>query len=579
MAPANGFSPSNLFQDTNRPQLIKVSDNLVFPCSSSAESLRFDVFSALSSSAPATNYNFTGTLTTRLNVLNDPKLIDNHLRSAAPAATAPAKSTPTQTNRLAGAAARATGSPRKSSLHSTSNPYSVLSLDLKKEATAKFLSLIALGPITKSAAEHKFNLKQHVLSSDLADLFATHTRPYLSNDTFIEDDVFPTLALGVSQIKPSESYVILKDKAYKELRPWNITSYTDYERDLIIDNANNALNRLGYLETHPLRRLIVDKSASGSTHKKSLSLGGGILVSSRKASTANNSPQVTPSATSAPSPAPISSSFKKSYTESPRVAPSAKNTSSKADGSPLKEGVKRKYVASLSLSGSSSEDEKHPKRIKKDGKRSDSSGSQNSMTSTGTSYTLPSSVNEDAHSQFAHEEEAKLSTLPKHVPSLPSRPQSSAYTAEKKQQYYSQLASKFKTKYLEYEQLHRTLTSDHRRGNASEKKKQLMKLFEMHNSLAEWKRKLWDYHNENNMTEGIMNLSRHRKTPSGSAHPKILGSAPSSSQILGHERFQKAHTTSPAMAGSEQFPTKPPARRRPSAENRAQLKHKVALNY
>lgn len=549
---------------------------MAFPCSSSPESLRFDVFSTLTSESPA-DYAFTGTLTTRLNVLSDPKLIDHQSQPAKQNLIAAHKHTPIQSPLRSEHAGRATGSPQKLSLHSTPNPYSVSSSDTKQDVVAKFLLLIALGPITKVAVEQKLNSETHVSSQELADLFTAHTRPYLSTDTFIEDDVFPSLALGVSGTDKSKSYVILKDKAYKELRPWKFTAYTDYERGLIIDNANNALNRLGYLETHPLRRLIVDKSASGSMHKKNPSLGGGILVSAKKASTANNSPQVTPAAHGSASPLSLSSSFKKSYTELPKVGPARKST--KADGSPLKEGIKRKYVASLSLSGSSSEDEKLSKRHKKDGKRSDSSGSNNSANSTGTSYTLPSSVNEDSQAQFEHPEEAvKHSSVPKPVASLPSRPQSTSYTAEKKQQYYTQLASKFRTKYLEYEQLHRKLILEPRRGYNSDKK-QLMRLFEMHNSLAEWKRKLWDYHNENNMTEGIKNLSRHRKTPSGSTVPKGLGSAPASAQVLAHKRFEKAHTTSPAMAGSDHFPAKPPTRRRVSADNRTQVKPKVALNY
>lgn len=554
-------------------------DDVVFPCSSSSETLRFDVYSMLSANSAANDeYNFIGTVTDRLNVLSDPKQIKDHLKAAAGTlATPPSRRhSHSPAVRSPEKSARPVGSLQMSSLHSSLNPYSVLTTDSIQDVAAKFLALVALGPITRANVELRLAVNLVVPLSELNELFSTHTQPYLPNDTFIEADVYPSLALGATEIDPQLSYVILKDKAYKELRPWNIPAYTDYERGLVIDNANNALSRLGYLETHPLRRRIVEKSASIPSHKKTSSLGGGILVSGRKSTTASSSSLMV-SALAHPGSPLIAGSYKKSFTESPKLHPERKHESKKNDTSPLKDGAKRKYVASLSLSGSSSEDEKQAKRVKKDCKRSNSSTSHISVNSNATSCTLPSSVNDEVHGEDEQsEDDTKLLTMPKTVSSLPSRPQISASTAEKKQQYYSHLAAKFKVKYLEYEKLHRELSKEHRRGNAAEKKKLLMKLFELHNSLAEWKRKLWNYHNESNLTEGIMNLSRHRKTSSGSSlHAHTPVSTPSSSQFLSHDKFH----TSPASPAADRFPMKPQAQRHVGTGNRTRLKHKVALDY
>lgn len=571
-----------------------MSDDLEFPCSTSTESLRFDVYSTHNPD-PAANrlFDFTGTVTNRLNVLSDPKQIKEHLKTASGPLAALHPPRPLLASHIRSPEKLAllvlslsSQSAQMSSLRSGMNPYAVATSDSKQDVATKFLALMALGPLTRAQVEHRLGSKLAVPQAELNDLFAAHTQPYRQNDTFTEDDVYPSLALNATEINPALSYFILKDKAYKELRPWNTPAYTDYERNLIIDNANNALSRLGFLDTHPLRRRIVEKSASDQVaHKKSSSLGGGLLISGRK-STPNNSPLVAHTlaalATSTAPASPLSlGATKKASMDSPKLAVERELESRKPVAAPAKESAKRKYVASLSLSGSSSEDEKHAKRVKKDGKRSDSSGSHNSVNSNATSYTLPSSVNEDAHAEDEQsDDDVKLLSISKTVSSLPSRPQSSASTAEKKQQYYMHLAGKFRVKYQEYEKLHRELSKDHRRGNVAEKKKQLMKLFEMHNTLAEWKRKLWDHHNENSMSEGIMNLSRHRKTGSSSSHQSsIPSSAPASSQLMGHEKFHKANTTSPAVPVPDRFPAKPQHRRSAASDTRTPTKQKIALDY
>lgn len=552
----------------------------MFPCSSSTETLRFDVYS-LANSATNDSYDFLGTVTNRLNVLSDPKQINDHLR-ATNSELAPATASKPPPPIATASSEKPSPSlllPQKASLHTSPNSYAVNASDSKQDVAAKFLALVALGPITKHDVEHKLDPRSLVPPSELSHLFSSHTQPYLQKDTFTEDDVYPLIALGASEIDPSVSYIIVKDKAYKDMRPWNVPAYTDFERALIIDNVNNALTRLGFLETHPLRRRIVEKSSASvpTSHKKTSSLGGGILVSGRKPTSANTISQSAQAMS--PLPLMIPGSLRNAALESPKLAPHRRSDTKKSDRSPLKESTKRKYLALLSPSGSSSEDEKQSKRVKKDGKRSDCSGSQNSINSTGTSYTLPSSVNDEGNGEDDHsEEDAKLQIVPKVAPSLPSRPQSSASNAEKKQQYYNQLAAKFKSKYQEYEILHMELSKEHRRGNAAEKKKQLMKLFEMHTTLAEWKRKLWDYHNENNMAEGIMNLSRHRKQNSGS-NLKVPISAPGSSHVLTNDRFHKASTASPNVHAADRFTTNPSGRRQPAGDSRTLLRHNVALDY
>lgn len=514
-------------------QLIKVSDSLVYPCSSSTESLRFDIYNP----AGPENYVFAGTVTERLSVLSDPRQIKEHLKTplAAPkAANAGLALTLLPEKPVFGDV------PRKSSLTQHPNPYSVGSSDLKAVLTAKFLALLALGPTTKREVETRlFGLNKGV-TTDLGPLFAAHTQIYSANLTFTESDTFPSVALGLTQIGPenTEDYLILKDKAYKELRPWQSPFFTAFERSLIIENIHHALSRLGYLDTHPLRRRITEKALEDETKRAAASLGGGMLLGFSKTP---GSPHISPG--------------KRSATALPR--PESENKRRKAQESPLKPAEKdKKFVASLLLL--SSEDERQLKR-KKDGKRSNSSGSSASNTSnhstfsSGTSYTLPLSINEEHNDEEHSEDDMKLLSLARSSPAFPAKP---ASTGDKRQQHYKQLAQNFYTKYLEYKELHDSLLRAPKLGTVQEKKKKVMKLFEMHNLLAGWKRKLWDFHNESNMAQGIMHLARHKKTNSGGGSALV----PSSTLLLSQERFQRSGTSSPSVGYSDRFAAKPAKR-------------------
>lgn len=516
-------SPESRFH-TN-PQLIKVGDLLVYPCSSSNELLRFDIYNA----SKDNEYDFAGTVTERLNVLTDPRQIKDHQKA------------PVQRKLLL---------PNKPSFEHARklslNDPKAYSVDGNGDVTAKFLALLALGPTTRKEVESRINGANRVTTAEMDRLFLTHTQNYhlsMPNSSFTETDTYPSVALGLTDTNQQQDYLILKDKAYKDLRPW-LCPFTPYERTLVIENAHHALSRLGYLDTHPLRRRITEKPLEKTEDKKPATLGGGLL-SARSGS---------------PSP---------KRSASPRVEEKRKRP--RNDESPLKHNSEtgKKFVASLLLS-SSSEDERQSKKPKKEGQRSNSSGSNQSVFSNANSYTLPSLINEEHNDENDHsEDDMKLLNLPRASPALPSKPATT--TNDKRQQYYKQLALNFYKKYLEYKGLHDNLLKD-QSGTTQEKKRRVMKLFEMHNLLAGWKRKLWDYYNESNMAQGIMHLSRHKKTNSGSG--VVL--APLTGQMQSQDRFQRSGTASPQVGFADRFSGKQNGKR--ALELRSP-RPKVALDY
>lgn len=367
--------------------------------------------------------------------------------------------------------------------------------------------------MTKAVIEGKLNSRNAVPAAELDKLFALHTQPYQPGDSFTKSDQFPLVVL--KHTDPSHSAIVLKDKAYKDLRPWQWPTYTEFERQYVIENANNALTRLGYLDTHPLRRQIVEKTSAPrqTDPKKVANLGGGLLVSSHKKGHSVG----TILAVASPALGASLTKERRLISESPRLTADAQHRASDKSArhvSPLKR-PNLTYAVSLSLS-LSSEDEKLISKTEKVAKRYSNTSTQSSgsLHSNSNSYTLPSSVNEDNNSDEFHpsEDEAKLLPVERTAATLPSRPGSSVH--DKKHQYYVQLADKFKQKYHEYAQLHQQLAQDSRRGSSAEKKKGLMKLYQLHGSLSEWKKKIWDYHNENHMAEEVMHLAKHRKTSS-----------------------------------------------------------------
>lgn len=481
------------------PQLIRLGTTEL-PCSASEENLRCDIYEH----EKDTHFRVAGTVSHRLNVLSEPR-----------AHSSLAQTLPTR--------------PVRPDISSTlSSRYSVTTTDTLDEMAAKFLAYVALGPTTKDRIAKAVNPGGHVPSKTMAAWLASNTQAYLANDAFIEADRYPTVEHGLADSAVGQPLVYLKDKAYKELRPWLWPHYTEKEREMIVGNAGNALTRLGYLETHPLRKRVVEKTQNEGDAVRKSKLGGGMLVGKHSHATAAASPSLPVVAVSKSSittnntpilgathislPVPRSSLYKRAMTDSPRIDD---KRDPRQENNPERGSRTSRAVASLSLSASCSEDERGGKRGKSGGKRADSSGSNHSLNSVGTSLTLPSedlSDDDDDNDVKNYKPLSKSSSKP--PAHLPARPVPA--TADKKQRYYLQLAGKFKVKYKEYEQLHRELSRELRQGSTQEKKRKLMHLYEMHTSLAEWKKQLWDYHNQSNMAEGIMNLLKHRKTNLGS---------------------------------------------------------------
>lgn len=515
---------------------------MIYPCSVSQETLRFDIYSPQSHNE---EFKFTGTVSNRLNIISDPKQIREFSKTAASASSS---ILPSKTLSRRGVQAEQTPEVLSDSkehcitptypkpqLSINSRSYVVNASDSSSDITTKFLHLLALGPISREDINEKLNMNRLVSDLELNSLLSTHTQLYSAANTFTEADSYPSVVLQNLNTKEGQTLLILKDKAYKDLRPWVWTAYTPFERGLIVENAQNALTRLGFLETHPLRRKIVDKTTQNIplSLKKATGLGGGLILSSGKKGS-------TPS-----SPAPTSLTYRKAGTESPSVDLDKRKIESRYGVSPVKESqTKRKYETAPTLCLSSSDEDRLAKKAKKDGHRSNSSASTNSTSSIGsahshhssTSYTLPFSVNEEGHDEDVYTGPIKYPTVAKQPPSIPPRPSSAISTQEKKLQFYLQLAKKFRLRYREYEVLHKQMGRANSQGKIADSKKNLMKLFELHNSLAEWKRKLWDYHNENNMAEGVMNLSKHRKLMSTSS---ISALAPSSSRLHSVDRFSR----------------------------------------
>jgi len=454
---AKGTNPKLVVKDGNFT--IKISDELVFPCTKIPDRPTLDVYSGNND-----GYVLEGRIDSKLTVLTDPKQIRDHLKTMShhmikkDVANMAVKKTSSEVPQLS------TSAPT-SPLNT--NPYAVDMNDFKADIMLKFLSLLALGPTTKEAVVKKLK----VSSQDLDSLFTSHAQIYNPNDSFISDDNFPNEDLESDEV----DHYILKDKSYKDLKPWSWNWYSERERHMIINNIHNALTRLGYLETHPLRKKICDEPAgTNNANQRRSTLGGGILISKTK-----------------------KSPMKRSQTESPRppseafVAKSADRP--KQSGSPLKTTQKRKMTTSAS---NSDEDRSYKK------KKTDSD-----------SHTSPSSSINDDDSQISIND--AIDTMGKNRAIAAETDEDHTSHKRKRFQYYSTLADKFKEKYKEYETLYNSLKSNPK--NSTNDKKQLVRLFELHNNLSEWKRKLWDFDNENKLKLNIMNLSKHKKIPSKSA--------------------------------------------------------------
>ncbi|EGW34663.1 uncharacterized protein SPAPADRAFT_57714 [Spathaspora passalidarum NRRL Y-27907] len=414
---------------------IKISESLEFPCMKSPENLNVDIYSIASASANKHVYN--GRIAAKLNVITDTRKIKQYTANANLAVSSPKP--------------LSRSSPSPSIIVSTSTrPHANIDYTAFRTSTGdpdivkKFIYLLALGPICSS------RIAEIMHYENLKSLLDEYAQVYDPRDSFIEDDVFPSQDLSDDKVKQDPQY-ILKDKTYKELRPWK-WNYSAYERDLIIGNINHALTRLGYSQTHPLRRKLCDqdgdkdeKPTTPLNAERSSGLGGGMLISKN--------------------------AFKRAATDSPLISHSTPPPPPPPPAPVIKTDSQKRKLSSSSTSS----DEEPQKKLKLEFSSASSSSSSSSS------------------------EEDRPNPVP---------------PPAKKLDYYTNLAIKFKFKYKEYESLYLRLKQESKKDQES--KKELVKLFEMHQLLSQWKKLLWDYDRDQKQKVNVMNLNKHKVSRSTS---------------------------------------------------------------
>ncbi|CAX44419.1 conserved hypothetical protein [Candida dubliniensis CD36] len=547
---------------------IKLNDEIQYPCLKFPENLPIDVYS---------NNNYDGRIINKLTVVTDSKKIkhyntsnrvsndvekdrDVHSSIITPIGTPKDLNNttiiPSNNNRKE---KQLSPQKQKSIIDvyggDSRNPYKVLdegnnyeALDTTTTIFKKFLHLLALGPITLPHIITILNYDEE----ELYNWLNVYGQLYNPKDQFIQQDKFPYSDYDYDNDNNSkpvksnntgmEKCFILKDKSYKELLPWK-WQYNDYERSLVLNNVNNALTRIGFSLTHPLRKKIINNdynnesrhhnnsnnnntSTNNGEEKTNSHLGGGLLVSKKKFPTrppvASTPPPPPPqqqqqqhtsiSTTTSPSVSSASTNpieVKKNgnrITKSISKSPTGINTPSSSDvSSKSSKSRKRKLSSSSSSSNSSLSDDNLTSNI----------GTTNA-TSYKSNYNSPPSEQEfDDHYYSSSSSSSSSNTtfglsnqdqqnLP---PSLSS-----------KMDYYTNLANKFRIKYKEYSQLYNHLlqnSSTSSNSNNSSYKKNLMKLFELHQLLSQWKKLLWDFDKDLKLKQNLTQLhvqKRNEKT-------------------------------------------------------------------
>ncbi|KAG7194028.1 uncharacterized protein KQ657_005231 [Scheffersomyces spartinae] len=374
--------------------------------------------------------------------------------------------------------------------------------DDKPTILQKVLVFMSLGPCSLETLINHTHLKEN------DPLIQQYLQRYDPNDQFTKDDVFPFTPHDISNT------FICKDRAYKEIRVYNTSPasiLTPSQRSLIINNINRALTRLGFLDTHPLRNKLTSATAVLSTStpnspaNTNIAVGGGGLSSSTPVTKQNTTTTTTTTN--------VTQSVLKLRKE---VSPKKKQvTSSTASslipasipprpvtpkpGTPLASRKRIRTISSAS-SSSSSEDER-VKRVRADHHHLNSTIP---ITSTASSITSPSSLDDDVN--------VSLIGLD-----------------EKKPNYYETILDRFHKTYTQYQalytQLEHAIPPNGVAGStpttasmlSPETKRKLARLFEWHNSLTLWKRMLWDHQRDKQKSKDIMNLTKHKKSASLSA--------------------------------------------------------------
>ncbi|KAI5955757.1 hypothetical protein KGF54_001259 [Candida jiufengensis] len=291
---------------------IKVSEELQFPCLKVPENLNVDIYSLNTTKSNKSNFNYNGRVLTKLTVITDSKRI-NQLKNSKSQISSPYLSsspksfsspkfnsnnpsvnpspiiTPfsSQNSTPSFSPVNPPNNHKKEksitpipslsdtlSIYSSkfkTNPFKIEENELESQILKKLLYLVALGPISLKNIIILLEYKQ------IEDWLSKYCQIYNKNDSFIQNDKFPYIETNEDQDK-----YILKDKSYKDIIPLNWEKYDDYERNSIIKNINNALTRLGYSKTHPLRNKITQvQNSSDISHNegKVSKLGGGFLIS------------------------------------------------------------------------------------------------------------------------------------------------------------------------------------------------------------------------------------------------------------------------------------------------------------
>ncbi|KAI5956086.1 hypothetical protein CANMA_004515 [Candida margitis] len=555
-------------------QFIKLSEDLEYPCLSQPENHNVDLYALDKSPArllQSSTSSYHGRVAMKLTVITDSKRIQQLKNTTSTTASASVATSPRinsaysspiitplssqhSTPVLSSHSASTFNSsnappPRQQSITPTPpltksqliylniyNPFKVsINYDPQEVVKKKFLNLLALGPITYSTIVKILDY------TDFDNLLDDYCQVYNKNDAFTKEDRFPYIDNIQEQDVSKAKRYILKDKSYKELIPltWDLE---EEDKLAIIKNINNALNRLGYSKTHPIRNKISGSSEKNNVNKTEelkskmtkSSLGGGFLISKNKKKsgtvTGDNITSTThsPNQSSRSSPAIASpnpqhnkdneASITTAKSHSRQTSPVKKSSHNDKSGRsppkkvPLKSGkesIDAKTIAATSVGTTFIPGQKRKLSVSSTTSSSSSSSSSSSNLSDEDTkrrhviYTSPPSSEED--NALIHYASTKTKTKPKSTPSSsklnsnvpsPVKEDLSEGTTNETNgvggdfEYYSKLATKFKAKYQDYIELYDKLKHDHHSTNY---KTDLKKLFELHHLLAGWKKQLWDF--------------------------------------------------------------------------------------
>lgn len=361
--------------------------------------------------------------------------------------------------------------------------FKVNTKDTISERISKVISFVALAPVTTNSIISYTGIDP----SELNTIIEQYLQVYQKTNSFIFQDRFPYLSYD----EPGSIRYILKDKTYKELKPWQKHWYSDDERSEITRNINNALTRLGYLETHPIRRKICEGPLVELSNSKKGTLGGGMLV--RK----NVKPQLKKAAT-----APVPSDGENGAFR-PKTEQAAASDLSKKEILPTRPLFKSSSK-DVSLSGKlfqcpsvSSSDSFLDERNLRKRKSSPLREAYSVLTDQQCRTTLQGSFLKD-----------------KKLPGPAVTDEDAPEPVSKRYRYFYNLAVKFRMQYEEYAKLYHAL--DEHRERTPDFRRQLERLHRLHHTLLEWKRSLWDFDEKRKQRSNIMALSKHKNPRSAS---------------------------------------------------------------